>query len=127
MIIDIDSFKGINDSNGHLMGDKVIINIARFLEKYFGAYGLVSRFGGDEFAVFVTRSLSKSDIERKIQQFQYDAASILLEDNRKVTCSIGICHVDSEKKFDEVYRKADEMLYYIKTHGRNGYKFYQKV
>lgn len=127
MIIDIDNFKGINDSNGHLMGDKVIINIARFLEKHFGAYGLVSRFGGDEFAVFVTRSLSKSDIERKIQQFQYDAASILLEDDRKVTCSIGICHVDSEKKFDEVYRKADEMLYYIKTHGRNGYKFYQKV
>lgn len=127
MIIDIDNFKGINDTYGHLMGDKVIINIARFLEKYFGAYGLVSRFGGDEFAVFITRSLSIDDIEKKIQEFQSDAASISLDDDRKVTCSIGVCHVDNEKKFNEVYRKADEMLYLIKTSGRNGYKFYKKV
>lgn len=127
MMIDIDNFKGINDTYGHLMGDKVIINIARFLEKHFGAYGLVSRFGGDEFAVFITRSLNAGDIERKVQEFQSDAASISLDDNRKVTCSIGICHVDNEKKFDEVYAKADEMLYLVKSAGRNGYKFYKKV
>ncbi len=127
MMIDIDNFKGINDTYGHLTGDKVIINIARLLEKHFSAYGLVSRFGGDEFAVFITRLLNKNDIERKILEFQSDAASILLDDGRKVTCSIGVCHVDKEKKFDEVYRKADEMLYQVKTSGRNGYKVYTKV
>lgn len=126
IMIDIDNFKGINDTYGHLTGDNVIINIARFLEKHFGAYGLVSRFGGDEFVVFITRSLNKNDIERKIHEFQSDAASISLEDNRKVTCSIGVCHVDNEKKFDEVYRKADEALYQVKTAGRNGYRFYKK-
>lgn len=127
MMIDIDNFKGINDTYGHLMGDKVIINIARFLEKHFGAYGLVSRFGGDEFAVFVTRSLNENDIEIKIKEFQSDAASISLGDDRKVTCSIGVCHVDNEKKFDEVYKKADEMLYLVKSAGRNGYRFYKKM
>ena len=127
MMIDIDNFKGINDTYGHLMGDKVIINIARFLEKHFGAYGLVSRFGGDEFAVFVTRSLNENDIEIKIKEFQSDAASISLGDDRKVTCSIGVCHVDNDKKFDEVYKKADEMLYLVKSAGRNGYRFYKKM
>ena len=127
MMIDIDNFKGINDTYGHLMGDKVIINIARFLEKHFGAYGLVSRFGGDEFAVFVTRSLNENDIEIKIKEFQSDAASISLGDDRKVTCSIGVCHVDNDKKFDDVYKKADEMLYLVKSAGRNGYRFYKKM
>lgn len=41
-----------------------------------------------------------------------------------VTCSIGITHIENEN-FNEVYKKADEMLYYVKTSGRNGYKFYE--
>lgn len=126
MIFDIDNFKAINDTYGHLMGDKVIINISRFLEKHFGTYGLVSRFGGDEFAVFVTRELGEDDIKRKIKDFQSDAASIYLGKEKLVTCSIGICHIDNEKNFDEVYRKTDEMLYQVKSAGRNGYKFYKK-
>lgn len=126
MIFDIDNFKAINDTYGHLMGDKVIINISRFLEKHFGTYGLVSRFGGDEFAVFVTRELGEDDIKRKIKDFQSDAASIYLGKEKLVTCSIGICHIDDEKNFDEVYRKTDEMLYQVKSAGRNGYKFYKK-
>ena len=87
----------------------------------------MSRFGGDEFAVFVTRSLNENDIEIKIKEFQFDTASISLGDDRKVTCSIGVCHVDNEKKFDDVYKKADEMLYLVKSAGRNGYRFYKKM
>lgn len=127
IIFDIDNFKSINDTYGHLMGDKVIINTARFLEKHFGSTGLAARFGGDEFAVFVTRSLSRKDIEEKIKLFMSDTASINLGDNHEVTCSIGIVHIDKERKFDEVYKKADEMLYLVKTSGRNGYKFYEKM
>ncbi len=125
MMLDIDDFKNVNDTYGHLMGDKVIIDIARFLEKHFGLYGLVARFGGDEFAVFITRALKKEDIEKIIKDFQSDTASILLANGKIVTCSIGITHIENEKNFNEVYKKADEMLYYVKTSGRNGYKFYE--
>ena len=127
IIFDIDNFKSINDTYGHLMGDKVIINTARFLEKHFGSSGLAARFGGDEFAVFVTRLLSKQEVEEKIRLFMSDTASINLGGEHIVTCSIGIVHIDKERKFEEVYKKADEMLYLVKTPGRNGYKFYEKM
>lgn len=127
IMFDIDNFKSINDKYGHLMGDKVIINTARFLEKHFGSSGLAARFGGDEFAVFVTRLLSKQEVEEKIKLFMSDTASINLGDEHIVTCSIGVVHIDKERKFEEVYKKADEMLYLVKTSGRNGYKFYEKM
>ena len=70
---------------------------------------------------------TKFDIEEKIKLFMSDTASINLGDNHVVTCSIGIVHIDKERKFEEVYKKADEMLYLVKTSGRNGYKFYEKM
>lgn len=127
VMLDIDNFKSINDTYGHLTGDKVIINIARFLAQYFNHHGLVSRFGGDEFAVFITRHLNRQDIEKRIKDFQSDVASISFDNNGMVTCSIGVVHISNEKNFDEIYKKADEMLYHVKVAGRNGYKFYENI
>lgn len=127
VILDIDNFKSINDTYGHSIGDRTIVNIARLLEMYFGASGFVARFGGDEFAVFVTRNLDKRDIEKRIKDFQSDVATMSFSDNKEVTCSIGIIHISNEKNFEEVYNKADEMLYQVKIAGKNGYKFYESV
>lgn len=123
MIIDIDRFKRINDKFGHITGDRVIVSVATYLEKYFIDLGYVARFGGDEFAVFITKAISYENLIEVIKKFQKDLLDIPLED-MKVTCSIGIAQIHNEKKFEDIYEKADEMLYKVKTEGRNGYAIY---
>lgn len=123
MIIDIDRFKSINDTFGHITGDRVIVGVAAYLEKYFIKLGYVARFGGDEFAVFITNSISRQNLIDTVKNFQEDLLNIPLE-NMKVTCSIGIAQIHNEKKFEEIYEKADEMLYKVKSEGRNGYAIY---
>ena len=123
MIIDIDRFKSINDTFGHITGDRVIVSVAAYLEKYFIKLGYVARFGGDEFAVFITNSISRQNLIDTVKNFQEDLLNIPLE-NMKVTCSIGIAQIHNEKKFEELYEKADEMLYKVKSEGRNGYAVY---
>lgn len=123
MIIDIDRFKNINDTFGHITGDRVIVSVATYLEKYFIELGYVARFGGDEFAVFITNSISRQNLIDAVKNFQNDLLDIPLE-NMKVTCSIGIAQIHNEKKFEEIYEKADEMLYKVKSEGRNGYAVY---
>lgn len=123
MIIDVDRFKNINDTFGHITGDRVIVSVAKYLEKYFIKLGYVARFGGDEFAVFITNSISRQNLIDAVKNFQEDLLNIPLE-NMKVTCSIGIAQIHNEKKFEEIYEKADEMLYKVKSEGRNGYAIY---
>lgn len=123
MIIDIDRFKSINDTFGHITGDRVIVSVATYLEKYFIDLGYVARFGGDEFAVFITQAVSRQSLIDAVKNFQEDLSDIPLE-NMKVTCSIGIAQIHNEKKFEEIYEKADEMLYKVKSEGRNGYAIY---
>lgn len=124
MIIDIDKFKVINDTFGHIAGDRVIVNVAMYLEKYFLDLGYVARFGGDEFAVFVTKEIDEQSLIERIQNFQKDMLDIQLV-AMKVTCSIGVAQIHNEKRFEEVYEKADEMLYQVKSSGRNGYAFHK--
>lgn len=128
MIIDIDRFKQINDTYGHLTGDSVIIDFARFLEINFGSMGIVCRFGGDEFCVFVTREGSREKIEKAISKFIASISNIYLGNSEyMITCSIGIVEFGKEKTFDEVYNKADKALYSVKNSGRNNYKFYSDI
>lgn len=122
MIIDLDKFKKINDTFGHITGDRVIVSVATYLEKYFLDLGYVARFGGDEFAVFITEPIERQSLIEIIKDFQNDLKEIPL-DNMQLTCSIGIAKIHNEKNFDEIYQKADEMLYYVKSSGRNGYAF----
>lgn len=125
MIIDIDKFKVINDTFGHIAGDRVIVNVAMYLEKYFLDLGYVARFGGDEFAVFVTKEIDEQSLKERIHNFQKDMLDIPLE-HMKVTCSIGVAQINNAKRFEEIYEKADEMLYQVKSSGRNGYAFHKQ-
>lgn len=122
LIIDIDKFKKINDTYGHITGDRVIVSIAEYLKKYFFDLGYVARFGGDEFAVFITKEIDRQSLIKVIEDFQNNLKEIHLN-NMQVTCSIGISKISNEKQFDEIYQKADEMLYKVKSSGRNGYAF----
>lgn len=122
ILLDIDFFKKINDGYGHLGGDAVLIQVGQILKSYQEKEILVSRVGGEEFAILVPdQSLEEtlhlaSMISEKIKQTRipFDGQEI------KITMSFGISNWNPEKfSVRDFYKKADEALYESKRNGRD--------
>jgi diguanylate cyclase (GGDEF)-like protein len=118
-ILDIDFFKKINDSYGHLIGDEVLRAVAGMLKSNVRSEDIVARYGGEEFVIVFDRckiedAQLKADILRMLLARLYPS-------DIKVTASIGITFVkpDIHKEFDDVLKEADEALYKAKETGRN--------
>lgn len=125
-VIDIDNFKSINDTYGHLAGDGIIKSVASILQSYENEKLSAYRFGGDEF-VLVFESSSAEEIKMKINTISreiYNKASISQSTN-KVTSSIGVsCYPKDGNNLKEIVYKADLSLYYVKDSGKNNIEFF---
>ncbi len=127
-IMDIDNFKKVNDTLGHIAGDKTLQLFADILRDNTRKVDIVGRLGGDEFVIFfmdmTTREVAlekaRSIINTFLEKFRETYA---LEE---VSISIGIagCPTDG-KTFEALYKNADKALYYIKNKGKNSYHFFE--
>ena len=118
-IFDIDRFKRINDTYGHLAGDTVITAVAREMMKDLGALGDVYRLGGEEFA-FLARG--DASIAERVRQLLADIATAPVTiGSRKVsvTISAGVAVATDGQNFNQLYAEADRALYLAKASGRN--------
>ncbi len=128
MLIDIDDFKIINDTYGHLVGDDVIISIADAIKEYAGEYGFGGRLGGDEFCLFLTNVL---DMNLACEKAAYIAEKLRIlypgsESMPKVTLSIGIASTKEQLPMNVLFENADTALYQVKQRGKNGYFLYEE-
>lgn len=123
MLVDIDDFKKINDTFGHLKGDDVIIDIARTLQEYKGDYGIAGRLGGDEFCVFLTNVL---DTRLACEKAVLIAERLreIYHDECQVTLSIGIAATNQQIPYNVLLENADTALYQAKLNGKNRYYLY---
>lgn len=120
-LIDIDSFKRINDTFGHTVGDEVLKNISTFLKSYFSKGDFVARYGGEEFAVILNegnRTLVQKVIEGTLasiskQKFNTGGEKI------SVTASIGVASCKWHDTAESLIKRADKALYSAKKGGRN--------
>lgn len=122
MMIDIDRFKEINDSRGHLAGDSVLEKTGALLKGLFRATDLTARLGGDEFAVLLCGVTDRAAIAEKAADVQSALGSLGGETDAasQVQCSIGVaCAPEDGTCFQALYEKADEALYRAKRSGRN--------
>lgn len=127
LLIDVDEFKQINDGYGHATGDMVLKKVARLLQEQFRSNDYPARIGGDEFAVImtdITPSLrfvieNKMDSINRVLQNPDDGLP-------KVSLSIGVAFSE-EGMAEDLYKKTDKALYFVKEHGRNGCKFYEDL
>lgn len=121
LMVDIDYFKQINDTHGHLTGDKVLAGVARLLANEVGVRDLVCRFGGEEFVIFLENATPV--IARELAERFRDrvAASVIDGDGAcvTVTVSVGGSLRHAAADIDEAIRQADEALYKAKALGRN--------
>lgn len=116
---DVDYFKSINDTYGHLVGDKVLKEFAGILNHTFGEVGITSRIGGDEFAVIVNKSISREEIQKRMDKLLKDIAGILQE--KKITCSAGVNSFRYPADFEQLMNDTDKILYKAKENGRACY------
>ncbi|MBQ8924247.1 MAG: diguanylate cyclase [Lachnospiraceae bacterium] len=128
MLVDIDDFKNINDTYGHLMGDEVIISIANTLKRYSGDYGFAGRLGGDEFCLYLSNILDMNVAFEKAKFILSDISKLYpgSANSPKVTLSIGISPTNEQIPLDTLIEHADTALYQVKLSGKNSYYCYQE-
>ena len=120
IMIDIDYFKTINDTNGHPEGDRILKEAADALKDVFNQNCIIGRMGGDEFAVLVCMDISVSDLKTKLDRLLDNIHKITFKD-RRLTCSIGAIQVKQLRMPEDLYNDADRILYMAKERGRDRY------
>lgn len=119
-MIDVDDFKSVNDTYGHLLGDEVILNIASQMKHSFPAQAVLCRYGGEEFAVL----MEAPDAETALKTLDYFRAKVeasRIEVNEGTSCaitvSIGVAPL--RKGMESTISSADRALYQAKSQGKN--------
>lgn len=128
MLLDIDNFKAINDTFGHLKGDEVIVNIANAILDESGDYGFGGRLGGDEFCMYLDNVLDLQLAEEKATLIADRLRALYpgSENDCKVTLSIGIAATNEQLSYDNLLEHADTALYNAKVRGKDQYCCYDK-
>ena len=127
MFLDLDRFKNINDTLGHMMGDKLLQIVADRLKKCLRECDTLARIGGDEFTILLPEIHSKSDSELIANKIIDTLKYPFDLDNQEVyiSTSIGIAHypTDGETK-ESLIKHADIAMYAVKNKGKDGFQFY---
>ncbi len=127
IFFDIDDFKRINDNHGHKVGDEALQAFAAVLKEKFGIQGKVSRWGGEEFVVYLP-NLSAQEALRLFPDGKMNAQMTSQEIKNKVfniTASGGISNVEgSGGQINQSIAQADAAMYFQKKHGKNGIAIY---
>ncbi|WP_428524546.1 GGDEF domain-containing protein [Roseibium sp.] len=121
MVLDIDRFKEINDTHGHLAGDLIIREVANILKDNTRPDGSAARFGGEEFVTFYPdTSIQHAEMRAEAIRCAVERQDVLVS-GRELNCtvSVGLEVFDGSRPLVEVLQSADEALYKAKETGRN--------
>ena len=124
-IFDIDHFKSINDTKGHLFGDTVLSQVGSIAKEVIGDHGFVARWGGDEFVGLLFGS--EADGKSLLNQLTRQVKTIDAGEARVITISIGAAQLQAEESLDGVLDHADKALYSAKAAGRDQIAYYQEL
>ncbi len=121
MICDIDNFKSLNDTRGHLCGDEVLIQLADIMRKmngYINENAVVSRLGGDEYMIFFPEKYDRRSVIAKMSDIRNEFDRYVSEryPDLRVSISAGGAERRNSEDFNMIYKRADEALYMAKRH-----------
>ena len=127
MMVDVDNFKRVNDTYGHIAGDRLLQMLAGILRKAFSVEDVLCRIGGDEFVAFVKDVTAKDVLSSRAQDIITEFCQQIGESgwDVPVSISIGIALPPEDGcDFLSLYGSADKALYYVKQNGKNAYHFF---
>lgn len=126
IIVDVDDFKSVNDTWGHLYGDFVLKQVANILTISSDTGDIVGRIGGDEFCIFCKGRGSEHELQEVAERILYKAANTQMKEAMQLKLSIGIALFPRDAcDYETLYHLADLALYATKQAGKNSYHFYQ--
>ncbi|MCQ4864711.1 transporter substrate-binding domain-containing diguanylate cyclase [Pseudoflavonifractor phocaeensis] len=127
LLIDVDHFKAINDTYGHMRGDEALGQVAGLLRGSFRAEDIVGRPGGDEFAVYMRAVKDERSLADKCGDLCRRLRGLSPEDGMHLTISIGAVLAGQGDGYEEIYALADRALYTAKEQGRNGFSVAERA
>lgn len=123
IVLDMDKFKDVNDTHGHLFGDRVLHHLAQRLEGSVRGNDIVARVGGDEFFVCMECAVEPAPLVKRV----YDTV-IGEYDGLDVSVSMGVATAQGDAhSYDDLFRSADHALYEMKRAGRGGFVFAEQI
>lgn len=130
-IIDMDNFKGVNDTFGHITGDAVLVRFSEYIKRLIRSDDIACRIGGDEFILFFPGAISKDFAAMKAQAL-IDAYEETVAQTKtgavESGISVGITFAPRDGlNFMSLYKNADRALYYVKENGKKNYHFYKET
>jgi len=130
VLFDMDNFKYVNDTFGHLVGDAVLARFAEGLKERMKPGDVACRLGGDEFAVFINDPMTRTEFAQYLSEWieQLEAAiQVVKGEDTNITVSAGVVGMPTDgKDFITLYNKADKALYHVKKNGKRTFHFYQE-
>lgn len=120
VVLDLDGFKSVNDEFGHAVGDETLRDVGQILMKHSRGINVVSRYGGDEFAVLLVET-SKSGARLYADRIRQVVATFPYSHGKRLTASFGVASLpdDEASTSEELFRAADGALYAAKRAGKN--------
>lgn len=118
LMYDIDNFKKINDTYGHNMGDRVLIEMSKFVKTLIRENDYLFRVGGEEFVII----LSETNLEHSksvSEKICKEVSKLLFIEGETITISMGLTEVKDGDTEDSIYKRVDSLLYYSKLNGKN--------
>jgi diguanylate cyclase (GGDEF)-like protein len=125
-LIDIDRFKSINDTRGHLFGDEVLLLVSQLMAKCFRGSDCLFRFGGEEFVVVLERSTVEG-AQVAFERLREMVDGFAFPQEMHVTISLGYTSILASDNPSACIERADAALYYAKHHGRNNIRRYEQL
>lgn len=126
IIFDIDYFKSVNDTFGHLVGDKVLIETAKLISKNLRKADVFGRYGGEEFIIICTET-NLNSAYLLAEKLRINIEKHLFDEVGQKTISLGVSKLNAADTFDSLIKKADSALYDSKNRGRNRTTVYDKL
>lgn len=121
-MLDLDHFKRLNDTYGHIIGDDVLIKVGQLLKRYEQEHLKIGRYGGEEFILYIGNE-SVENVVKKMEEIRTDIEEtcFILEEGKKirVTASIGLAPIEEDVHIYQSIHHADKNLYLAKKNGRN--------
>jgi diguanylate cyclase (GGDEF)-like protein len=125
-VCDIDHFKSVNDTHGHLIGDEVLVMFASLMRNTFRFQDQLFRFGGEEF-IAVIQPTTEANVLRAFERFRQMVENHVFSRVGRITVSIGYSQLSPNDTPSDVIDRADDALYYIKQNGRNNVGCYEQL
>ncbi len=118
MICDIDHFKRVNDSFGHLVGDRVLQQMVATIQERIRSTDILARWGGEEFVLMLPHTML-ADAVKKVEELRAAISQTDFGEAGTVTASFGVTPFRGEDSIDSMISRADKLLYLAKAEGRN--------